>query len=96
MRIQHIKPILAKRYMNPKTRKRSVYLRGKSGVGKSDAIKQLSQFLSEHVKDWRGVIDLRLAQCDPTDLRGIPTVVDGRTSHPRIIFLPQTQVGSLA
>jgi hypothetical protein len=93
MRIQKIKPILAKRYLNPKTRKRTVFLRGKSGVGKSDSIKQLSEFLSEHVKDWRGVIDLRLAQCDPTDLRGIPSVSEGRTVWAKPDFLPESGAG---
>jgi len=93
MRIQHVKPMLAKRYLNPKTRKRVVYLRGKAGVGKSDVVSQTSEFLSDHVKNWRGVIDLRLAQCDPTDLRGIPFVVDGQTVWAQPSFLPQEGAG---
>jgi len=88
MRIQHVTPILVKRYLNEKTRKRTVFLRGKSGIGKSDVVKQTSNLLQDHVKDWQGVIDLRLAQMDPTDLRGIPHVEEGRTMWARPDFLP--------
>ena len=95
MRIQHVTPILVKRYLNPKTRKRTVFLRGKSGIGKSDVIKQTSDLLAQHVKDWKGVIDLRLAQCDPTDLRGIPHVNEGRTGWAKPDFLPTTGSGIL-
>lgn len=42
------------------------YIVGSPGVGKSDTVKR--------VADKRGlkVIDLRLSQCDPTDLNGFP------------------------
>ena len=89
MRIQHVTPILVKRYLNESTRRRTVFLRGKSGIGKSDVVKQTSALLADHVKDWQGVIDLRLAQMDPTDLRGIPHIVDGRTVWGRPDFLPR-------
>jgi hypothetical protein len=95
MRIQHVTPILVKRYLNEKTRRRTVFLRGKSGIGKSDVVKQTSDLLADHIKDWQGVIDLRLAQMDPTDLRGIPHIVDGRTCWGRPDFLPQTGSGIL-
>ena len=72
MRIAHIVPVIAKRYTNPDTRKRAIFLKGKSGIGKSQAVYQASDFLSKHVDNWQGVIDIRLSQCDPTDLRGIP------------------------
>lgn len=46
--------------------KRPVFLWGPPGVGKSDVIAQIG-------KDLNGlVIDLRLSQMEPTDLRGIP------------------------
>lgn len=95
MRIQHVTPILVKRYLNEATRRRTVFLRGKSGIGKSDVVYQTSALLAKHVEDWRGVIDLRLAQCDPTDLRGVPHIVDGRTVWGRPDFLPQEGSGIL-
>lgn len=95
MRIQHVTPILVKRYLNEATRRRTVFLRGKSGIGKSDVVYQTSELLSKHIPDWRGVVDLRLAQCDPTDLRGVPHVVDGRTVWARPDFLPQEGSGIL-
>ena len=32
---------------------------GKSGIGKSQTIKQASDLLAQHIPNWRGVIDLR-------------------------------------
>lgn len=95
MRISHVTPILVKRYLNEGTRKRTVFLRGPSGIGKSDVVKQTSELLAEHVPNWQGVVDLRLAQMDPTDLRGVPHVVDGRTHWARPDFLPATGAGIL-
>ena len=46
MLIQDVTPILVKRYLNPNTRKRTVFLRGKSGIGKSDVVKQTSNLLA--------------------------------------------------
>jgi hypothetical protein len=45
-----------------------VYVEGPPGVGKSEMFKQLAQ--EERI----GFIDLRLAQLDPVDLRGLPAV----------------------
>ena len=96
MRIAHVTPILVKRYLNEATRKRTVFLRGPSGIGKSEVVFQTSELLAEHVEDWHGVVDLRLAQMDPTDLRGIPHVgEDGRTHWARPAFLPSTGSGIL-
>lgn len=95
MRIQHVTPILVKRYMNANTRKRTVFLRGPSGIGKSEVVFQTSELLADHIPDWRGVVDLRLAQMDPTDLRGVPTVVEGRTVWARPDFLPSSGAGIL-
>jgi len=95
VRIQHVTPILVKRYMNPNTRKRTVFLRGPSGIGKSEVVFQTSELLAEHIPNWQGVVDLRLAQMDPTDLRGIPHVREGRTCWARPDFLPATGAGIL-
>jgi len=87
MRISHVTPILVKRYLNENTRKRTTFLRGPSGIGKSEIVFQTSKLLGEHVTNWHGVVDLRLAQMDPTDLRGIPHVREGRTCWARPDFL---------
>lgn len=96
MQIQHVTPILVKRYLNADTRKRATFLRGPSGIGKSEVVYQTSELLAQHVKDWQGVVDLRLAQMDPVDLRGVPHVAeDGRTHWARPAFLPSTGAGIL-
>ena len=74
MRIQNITPVIAKRYLNEAVRRRTLFLRGPSGIGKSEVVFQASKLLSDHVTNWHGVIDLRLAQMDPTDLRGVPFI----------------------
>jgi hypothetical protein len=98
MRIANIVPVIAKRYLNTDTRKRTLFLRGPSGIGKSDVVHQASEFLRPHVDGWQGVIDLRLGQMEPTDLRGIPHIIagllgDARTEWARPSFLPQTGGG---
>lgn len=95
MRIAHLTPLLVKRYLNAATRRRAIFLRGPSGIGKSEVVYQTSALLAEHVSGWQGVIDLRLSQMDPTDLRGVPHVVDGRTHWARPDFLPQSGAGIL-
>lgn len=50
-------------------------LHGSPAIGKSDAIKQIArQFKLK-------LIDLRLSQCEPTDLSGLPFFKDGRASY---------------
>lgn len=93
MRIGQIVPTIVANYLNPKTRRRSIYLKGKSGVGKSDTIFQASELLGQHIEGWKGVIDLRLSQMEPTDLRGVPTIVDGKTVWARPDFLPSDGAG---
>ena len=73
MRIAKAAQVIGDLYDNMDTRHRAVYLEGASGVGKSDIVRQMAE-----ARDIP-VIDIRLAQCDPTDLRGVPSVVDGRT-----------------
>jgi ribosome modulation factor len=97
MRIGHITPLIAKRYTNEATRKRAMFIVGKSGIGKSECVYQASELLSQYVDGWRGVIDLRLSQMEPTDLKGIP-VPDhetGQTHMFRPDTLPQTGAGIL-
>lgn len=74
MRIKHIAPTIAKRYLNPAVRKRALFLKGPAGIGKSEAVFQASDMLASRVDDWQGVIDIRLSQMQPEDLRGIPAV----------------------
>jgi len=49
-----------------------IHIWGQPGVGKSDVVKEVTQ--EEQV----GLVDIRLAQRDATDLRGIPAIVDGK------------------
>ena len=101
MRIAHITPLVAKRYINVASRRRTLFLRGASGIGKSEVVFQASELLKQHVEGWQGVIDLRLAQMEPTDLRGIPFTKPGltkgetRTGWARPDFLPQKGAGIL-
>jgi MoxR-like ATPase len=73
MRIAKVAEVLGQFYDNETKRHRAVYLEGASGIGKSDIVRQVAA--SRKLP----VIDIRLAQCDPTDLRGVPSVEDGRT-----------------
>lgn len=89
MRIGHIIPLIAKRYTNMATRKRALFLKGKSGIGKSQSVAQASELLAAHIPNWKGIIDLRLSQMEPTDLRGIPMERDGKTHWLAPSFLPE-------
>ncbi|MEI8108915.1 MAG: MoxR family ATPase [Verrucomicrobiota bacterium] len=69
--------------------KRSLMIWGPPGVGKSSIVEQVAQ--SAHLE----IIDLRLSQLAPTDLRGLP-IADGKISRwlpPE--FLPTTGRGIL-
>lgn len=50
-----------------------VHIWGPPGIGKSAIPKQVTE------EKQIGFVDMRLAQRDPTDLRGIPAVIDGRS-----------------
>lgn len=82
MRIGKITNTLVSLYNNEHTRKRAVFLIGASGIGKSQVVYQSAETLDIPV------VDLRLAQCDPVDLRGVPSVVDGKTVWHEPVFFP--------
>lgn len=78
MRIGNVVDLITTRYNNENMRKRALFLLGNSGVGKSDVVRQAAASLGIEVRD------LRLSQCDPTDLRGVPSTLEGKTywNHP--------------
>jgi hypothetical protein len=97
MRIGHLTPLIAKRYLNDNTRRRAMFIVGKSGIGKSECVYQASELLAQHIEGWQGVVDLRLSQMEPTDLRGIPVpnMETGLTDMYRPSTIPQTGSGIL-
>lgn len=60
-----------------------VFLWGPPGAGKSSVVKQVAAAAR------LPLIDIRASLLDPTDLRGIPTVVDGRAQWSPPSFLPE-------
>ena len=46
MRIQNITPVIAKRYLNEAVRRRTLFLRGPSGIGKSEVVFQANKLLA--------------------------------------------------
>lgn len=60
---------------------------GPPGIGKSQIVAQVAASMG------REILDLRMAQLDPVDLRGLPTVVDGRSSWAIPDFLPRGGTG---
>lgn len=51
------------------------FLKGSPGTGKSQIVHQIAAHYN------LAVIDLRLSQCDPTDLAGFPTIVNGKADY---------------
>lgn len=68
MRIGKISNTLVSLFNNNATRSRAVYLTGPSGIGKSQTVYQAAAELDIPV------VDLRLSQMDPVDLRGVPSI----------------------
>ena len=64
------------------------FLWGPPGVGKSSVVRQVAE--SRELR----VIDIRAPLLDPTDLRGIPAVVDGRAVWAPPSFLPRATDGN--
>ncbi len=50
-------------------KKRPVFLWGPPGIGKSELVESITDEMGGHM------IDLRLGQMDPTDIRGIPFTI---------------------
>lgn len=67
--------------------KHSVFLWGAPGIGKSSVVKQVAKNLDLEL------IDLRISQLAPTDLRGLPTIQDGRAHFAPPSFFPDTGKG---
>jgi len=66
-----------------------VCLMGPPGIGKSDIVQQTAD---QHGMD---LIDLRLAQVPPADIRGLPQIVEGISRYARPAYLPKDGVGIL-
>lgn len=61
-----------------------IYLSGSPGCGKSDIVRQAAAELG------REVIDVRLSLLEPSDLRGLPFVHDGKVKWGRPSFFPES------
>lgn len=57
-------------------------VKGSPGVGKSDIIHGIAKTFNLKV------IDLRLAQCDPTDMLGFPQIKDGKADYVPMATFP--------
>jgi len=90
MLISKLQDFIVRSYNNPATLKRTIYVEGSSGIGKSQVIHQASEALrAQYPDEWQDVVDLRLSQCDVTDLRGVPSIVEGRTHWNPPAFFPK-------
>jgi len=69
--------------------KTSVMLWGAPGIGKSSVVNKVAK------ANEMDVIDVRLSQLAPTDLRGLPYVEDGQAHFAPPGFLPQSGAGIL-
>lgn len=61
------------------------FIWGPPGVGKSDCVRQVQDKLDI------SMVDQRLSQCDPTDLKGLPRDNDGYTDYSIPGFLPRVE-----
>lgn len=69
--------------------RRPIYLWGPPGIGKSSLIRQVAKDIG------KPVIDVRATLLDPVDLRGLPTVSEGKTTWCPPDFLPTEGQGIL-
>jgi hypothetical protein len=69
--------------------KHSVFLWGPPGIGKSSIVKKVAQ------DNDLELIDLRISQLAPTDIRGLPYIEDGLAHFAPPSFLPQDGKGIL-
>jgi len=74
--MQAVKPSVATSYIREVLKARLVpMLHGSPGIGKSDITSQIADEFNLQL------IDIRLSQCDPTDLNGFPTMGDNGKAH---------------
>ncbi|MDD3468150.1 MAG: MoxR family ATPase, partial [Campylobacterales bacterium] len=66
-----------------------VFIHGSPGIGKSYIVNELAS-----TRGWQ-ISDVRLSQLDSVDLRGIPSIVNGKTVWMPPIFLPTEGTGIL-
>lgn len=83
MRIGQLTTTLLSLATNEATAHHSVMILGPAGVGKSVSCRAAAAHLG------RRIIDVRLSQMDPTDLRGIPGRENGMTTWAPPSFLPR-------
>jgi len=79
VKIEKIAAMLVNNYTNENRRKRTVFLLGPSGVGKSDSIREAADQLAKQFGCDFPVIDKRLSQMEPPDFGGVPSVENRRT-----------------
>ena len=61
--------------------RRVPFLRGSPGIGKTDIAHTVAENYNLQL------IDMRLSQCDPTDLNGFPTIINGKAHYiPMSVF----------
>ena len=82
MRIGQLADLIVTSYNDPAMRRRTLFFIGASGVGKSASVYQAAEKLNIPV------VDLRLSDREPCDLRGLPSVVNDRTVWNVPAFFP--------
>ena len=65
----------------------SVFIWGAPGIGKSTAVRDVAK------QNDMELVDLRISQLAPTDLRGLPYVEKGMAKFAPPTFLPQEAMG---
>lgn len=60
------------------------FIKGSPGIGKSAIVKEIAKTFDLKL------IDLRLSQCEPTDLLGFPHIQDGVASYAPMSCFPTT------
>ena len=73
MNLSNLKTAIHTAFASDTLRRRALFILGPSGVGKSQAVAQVAAELDVPM------IDMRLAQYDPTDVRGVPEIRNDRT-----------------
>lgn len=87
MRLNELSAMLLTCYEDDDLRKHSFMIFGPSGVGKSQAVKQIADALGIPL------VDIRLSQWDAVDARGVPSTSDGYTVWNPVRLLPNSERG---